>query len=87
MNVTGIEVDIVDRSFSGLLQIYPLFVHWIQISNILSWDTKSYLTHVILPRLSSGRVLDSRPRGCGSSLTGVTGLCPLARVLDTLILA
>ena len=26
--------------------------HRIRISDILSWDRKSYLTHVILPRLS-----------------------------------
>ena len=26
--------------------------HWIRISEILTWDRKSYLTHAILPRLS-----------------------------------
>ena len=26
--------------------------HWIRISKILPWDSKSYLSHAILPRLS-----------------------------------
>ena len=30
----------------------------------------------------SGRMLDSRPRGPGSSLTSVTALCPGARYID-----
>ena len=30
----------------------------------------------------SGRVLDSRPRGCGFSLTGITVLCPWAWHID-----
>ena len=38
----------------------------------------------VLMQWLSGRVLDSRPRAAGSSLTGVTALCPRAR---TLILA
>ena len=29
-----------------------VLAHWIRISDILPWDRKSYLTHVILPRLS-----------------------------------
>ena len=30
----------------------------------------------------SGRVLDSRPKDAGSSLTGVTALCPCARHIN-----
>ena len=30
----------------------------------------------------SGRVLDSRPRVAGSSITGVTALCPCARHIN-----
>ena len=33
-------------------------------------------------RWLSGRVLESRPRAMGSSLTGVTALCPLARRIN-----
>ena len=36
--------------------IYNL-AHWIRISDILSWARNSYLTHVILPRLSCVRCL------------------------------
>ena len=40
------------RSFSHDT-IVIFLAHWIRISEILPWDSKSYLTHAILPRASS----------------------------------
>ena len=37
-------------AFSHLFSIF--LAHWIRISDILSWVRNSYLTHVILSRLS-----------------------------------
>ena len=31
---------------------YKILAHWIGICEILRWDRKSYLTHVVLPRKS-----------------------------------
>ena len=34
-----------------------LLAHWIRISEILIWDRKSYLTHAILPMMSSNVIM------------------------------
>ena len=51
-------MDCYDSGNVGLNPALPhtfveiILAHQIRISDILSWDRKSYLTHVILPRLS-----------------------------------
>ena len=44
-------------------------VHRIRISEILPWDRKSYLTHVILPRASSNVIM----RNCIFAYSGTSG--------------
>ena len=48
--------DLWDRFFHPTLTLMIdsyILAHRIRISEILPWDSKSYLTHAILPRLSS----------------------------------
>ena len=48
----SINGTIENRDDLDSILITPLLAHRIRISEILSWDRKSYLNHAILPRLS-----------------------------------
>ena len=47
-----VELGKLADKTGGQVGFYYFLVHQIRISEILPWDRKSHLTHVILPRLS-----------------------------------
>ena len=49
-----------------LISGYAIFIFVFKLANF---------SHIMGAQWLSGRVLDSRPRGCGLSLTSVTVLC------------
>ena len=51
-SAVGLATDYAMGPSKSIKEIMIILAHWIRISDILSWDRKYYLTHVILQRLS-----------------------------------